>query len=87
MSDYYYKTSSPLQFFKATNQCVLFDCWIKYIYGKLVRSCWDGLSVVLTTLFVDRLTLSGFKSSFQFTSFHQYFDMLSSERMDVENNS
>ena len=58
-----------------------------YIYGKLVRSCWDGLPVVLTTLFVDRLTLSGFKSSTQFTSFHQYSDMLSSERMDVENNS
>ena len=57
------------------------------IYGKLVRSCWDGLSVVLTTLFVDRLTLSGFKSSTQFTSFHQYSAMLSSERMDVKNNS
>ena len=31
--------------------------------------------------------LKWFKSSTQFTSFHQYSDMLSSERMDVENNS
>ena len=26
------------------------------VYGKLVRSCWNGLSVGLTTLFLDRLT-------------------------------
>ena len=26
MSDYYFKTSSSFQFFKATNKSVLFDC-------------------------------------------------------------
>ena len=52
---------------------------IKYIDGKLVRS-WDGLSVVLPTLFMDKLTLSGFKSSTQFSSFHQYSDMLKNQQ-------
>ena len=36
------------------NNSVIRGCGV---YGKLVRSCWDGLSVVLTTLFLDKLTL------------------------------
>ena len=46
-----------------------------------------GRSVSVPDHTFHRLTLSGFKSSTQFTSFHQYSDMLSTERMDVENNS
>ena len=37
------------------NNSVIKRLWC--IYGKLVRSCWDGLSVVLTTLFLDKFTL------------------------------
>ena len=57
-----------------------FSVMLNSVYGKLMRSCCDGLSVVLTTLFLDRLTLSAFKSSTQFTSFHQYSDMLTNQQ-------
>ena len=38
------------------------------------------MSVVLTIVFLDRLTISGFKSSTQFLSFHQYSEMLTNQQ-------